>query len=247
MLEKTQLVFFLKMINQLKNKIKKFVNKYLPLRVSFLRRGYGAENDRFSYQNKYINFNIKKNDKVLDIGSGGYPFPLATHLADFYEGKTTHRADKLIKDDRPFTNCNIENAPFEDEEFDFVYCSHVLEHLDDPAKACEELMRIAKRGYIETPAKSSDIMFNFTKILNHHRWHTQVLENTLIFIEWKDSERRELGTNYFFEQFHSNWKNPFQELMYSNRDLFVSMLIWEKRFDYIVISKNGEIINTNKK
>jgi ubiquinone/menaquinone biosynthesis C-methylase UbiE len=171
---------------------------------------------------------------------------LATHLADFYEGETTHLADKLIKDDRPFISCTVESTPFTDKEFDFVYCSHVLEHLDDPAKACEELMRIGKRGYIETPSKSSDIMFNFTKIPNHHRWHTQVLDQTLIFIEWKDSECRELGTDYFYNQFHSNWKNPFQELMHNNRDLFVSMLLWEEKFDYIIINKNGKIIKSNK-
>lgn len=234
------------MINNISNKLKTFVNKHLPLQISFLHKGYGMELDRFSYQNRYVNFNIKKDDKVLDIGSGGYPFPLATHLADFYEGETTHRAAKLIKDDRPFICCTVESTPFTDKEFDFVYCSHVLEHLDDPAKACEELMRIGKRGYIETPAKSSDIMFNFTKIPNHHRWHTQVLDQTLIFIEWKDSECRELGTDYFYNQFHSNWKNPFQELMYNNRDLFVSMLSWEEKFDYIVINKNGKIINSNK-
>ena len=89
-------------------------------------------------------------------------------------------------------------------------------------------------------------MFNFTKIPNHHRWHTQVLDNTLIFIEWKDSERRNLGTDYFFNQFHSAYQNPFQDLMYNNRDLFVSMLLWDDKFDYIVINKNGEIINSTK-
>jgi SAM-dependent methyltransferase len=233
------------MINKLKNKIKNIVNKYIPLQINFLQKGYGFEIDRFSYQNRYISFNINEEEKVLDIGSGGYPFPLATHIADLYEGETTHRTEELKKDQRPFTVCSVEDTPFQYKEFDFVYCSHVLEHLDNPAKACEELMRIGKRGYIETPAKLSDVMFNFTKIPNHHRWHTQVLANTLIFIEWKDSERRELGTDYFFEQFHSNWKNPFQELMYDNRDLFVSMLLWEGRFDYIVINKNGKIINAS--
>lgn len=227
------------------NKIKSIIKNYLPFQVSFLHRGRGSELDRFSYQNKYVNFDIKEGSKVLDIGSGGYPFPLATHLADLYEGETSHRADKLIRDDRPFTNCNVESTPFADKEFDFVYCSHVLEHLSNPAKACEELMRIGKRGYIETPAKSSDIMFNFTKIHDHHRWHTQVLDQTLVFIEWKDSELRDLGSDYFYNQFNSNWKNPFQELMHNHRDLFVSMLLWEDKFNYIVINKKGKIISSN--
>lgn len=34
------------------------------------------------YQSRCFNFGIKPGDKVLDIGSGHIPFPLATHLAD---------------------------------------------------------------------------------------------------------------------------------------------------------------------
>ncbi|MCL1491749.1 MAG: class I SAM-dependent methyltransferase [Pseudanabaena sp. Salubria-1] len=216
------------------------------LNIRILKKGKGLHQGRYFYQKQYIDFQIKDGDKVLDIGSGGYPFPLATHLADFYEGETTHRKEELKRDDRPFTVCNLELTPFADKEFDFVYCSHVLEHVDDPAQACEELMRIGKRGYIETPSKISDTMFNFTKIPNHHKWHTQVLGNTLIFMEWKPSERRDLGTDYFFHQYHSKWKNPFQDLMWNNRDLFVNMMLWEDTFNYIVISKDGEIIDSTK-
>ncbi len=234
------------LINKIKQRTGTYLQNILHIDIQFLKKGKGVEDDRYSYQKQYIDFNIKKDDRVLDIGSGGYPFPLATHLADFYESKTTHRTEELKRDERPFTVCNLESSPFLDSEFDFVYCSHVLEHVDDPAQACEELMRIGKRGYIETPSKISDTMFNFTKIPNHHKWHTQVLGNTLIFMEWKSSERRDLGTDYFFHQFHSKWQNPFQDLMCNNRDLFVNMMLWEDRFDYIVISQDGEILASTK-
>jgi len=36
--------------------------------------------------------------------------------------------------------------PFPDKSFDFVYCAHVLEHVDDPIRACREIMRVGKRG-----------------------------------------------------------------------------------------------------
>ncbi len=233
-------------LKKFKNKLKIFIQDLLHLDINILVNGKGIERDRYSYQKQYINFAISTDDKVLDIGSGGYPFPLATHLADFYEGDTTHRYEILKRDDRPFINCNIEQTPFADKEFDFVYCSHVLEHVEDPARACQELMRIGKRGYVETPSKISDVMFNFTKIPNHHKWHTHIFNNTLIFLEWKDREKRDLGTDYFFHQFHSQWKNPFQDLVHENRDLFVSMMLWENKFDYIVINKEGEIINSSK-
>lgn len=231
----------------LKHRFIEILNNIFNIDINFLNKGRGPAKDRYSYQKHLINFGIKEGEKVLDIGFGGYPFPLATHLADLYEGETTHRFEKLKRDHRPFTVCGVEATPFSDKEFDFVYCSHILEHVDNPAKACEELMRIGKRGYIETPSKISDVMFNFTKLPNHHKWHTQLMDNTLIFIEWKNSERRDFGIDYFFNQYHSKWKNPYQELMYNNRDLFVSMLLWKDSFDYIVINKNGDIVNYSKK
>src|SRR5208337_2273141 len=153
--------------------------------IEMLEKGRGPKNERYEYQSQLIDFGIKKGDKVLDIGSGAYPFPLATHLADLYEGETTHRSESLIKDGRPFFNCSVENLPFNDKEFDFVYCSHLLEHVENPAKACNELMRVGKRGYIETPTKTSDILFNFTALKNHHKWHIEILGDLLLFMEWK--------------------------------------------------------------
>lgn len=223
------------------------INQKNKIKIERLKVGRGVEKDRFNtYQKDYINFDIKKNEKVLDIGSGGYPFPYATCLTDLYIGNTTHRTEKLITD-RPFIACDIINMPFKDKEFDFVYCSHVLEHIPDPAKACIEIMRIGKRGYIETPTKTSDIMFNFTNIKDHHKWHIEILGNTIIFMEWKNTERRDVGTNYFFKSFLSEWDNPFQKLIYNNRDIFVNMFLWKSKFDFLVINKEGEIIDSSIK
>jgi SAM-dependent methyltransferase len=234
----------------LKSKIQKLLNKikkkrlffpFLNIYISLAEKGKGKENDRYSYQKNEINFNIKPDEKVLDIGSGHDPFPLATHLADYYEGNTTHRNEKLKRDARPFTNCTVEQTPFGDKEFDFIYCSHVLEHVDNPAQACQEIIRIGKRGYIETPTKTSDIMFNFTELPTHHKWHIQTQGNTIIFFEWKNSERKDTGTNYFFNKFHSKIRNPFQDLFYDNRTMFTNMFLWHDKFEYLVINKEGQI------
>lgn len=207
--------------------------------------GRGKEKDRYnSYQKRYINFGkyIKKGDKVLDIGSGQHPFPLATHLADFSEKETSHRAGELVKDERPLTICNIESMPFKDKEFDFVFCSHVLEHVKNPAKACEEIMRIGKKGYIETPTRTSDTVFNIEKGQRHHRWYINMAGNTLIFIEYPERERRDTEFTYIAEQFQSFLKNPIQDFIYNNRDLFVNMFLWEDKFNYYVFDKNGNLI-----
>lgn len=41
---------------------------------------------------------------------------------------------------------DILNLPFEDNLFDVVLCNHVLEHIDDDAKAMSELYRVLKQG-----------------------------------------------------------------------------------------------------
>jgi SAM-dependent methyltransferase len=41
--------------------------------------------------------------------------------------------------------------PFKDKAFDYVIAFHVLEHIATPELFLNELMRIAKAGYIETP------------------------------------------------------------------------------------------------
>jgi SAM-dependent methyltransferase len=48
-----------------------------------------------------------------------------------------HRADRVV---------DIENMPFEDECFDLVLCIHVLAHVEDDAKALEEIHRVLRLG-----------------------------------------------------------------------------------------------------
>ena len=41
---------------------------------------------------------------------------------------------------------DILDLPFKDEEFDLVFCNHVLEHIEDDHKAMKELYRVMKPG-----------------------------------------------------------------------------------------------------
>jgi ubiquinone/menaquinone biosynthesis C-methylase UbiE len=47
--------------------------------------------------------------------------------------------------------------PYEDKEFDFVYCRHVLEDLIYPFRVIKEMQRVAKAGYIETPSPMAEL------------------------------------------------------------------------------------------
>jgi SAM-dependent methyltransferase len=41
---------------------------------------------------------------------------------------------------------DILDLPFEDNSFDFIFCNHVLEHIEDDSKAMSELHRVMKTG-----------------------------------------------------------------------------------------------------
>lgn len=196
------------------------------------------------YQNEVMGWDIPADAQVLDVGSGGWPFKRATALADKYVGSTTHRVEPIARDERPFYEVDLQKLPFSDKSYDFVFCSHVLEHIDNPGAAMRELMRVGRDGYIEVPTRVSDVMFNFTRIPNHHRWHGLVLGTTLILMEWADQERRELG-NDFFEALQSSHRNAFQDFFERNRDLFFASLHWRGSFDFVVINKSGRVIDAS--
>src|SRR6516164_2319087 len=52
--------------------------------------------------------------------------------------------------------CERKPFPFRDKELDFVICSHTLEDIRDPLWVCSEMIRIAKRGYIEVPSRIAE-------------------------------------------------------------------------------------------
>jgi len=41
--------------------------------------------------------------------------------------------------------CDVHHLPFKNGAFRDVYCFHVLEHIENPAKALRELLRVARR------------------------------------------------------------------------------------------------------
>jgi hypothetical protein len=55
------------------------------------------------------------------------------------------------------TDISRDRLPFGDQEVDFLYCRHTLEDLLDPAWALQEIRRVAKSGWIETPSAAAEL------------------------------------------------------------------------------------------
>jgi SAM-dependent methyltransferase len=191
--------------------------------------------ERSKYQERLFDFKISQGDKVLDIGSGAVPFKFATELVDLYQDDNRHRGGIPIKrDGRLIHVANIEALPFADKSFDFVYCSHVLEHVQNPAKACDEIMRVGHRGYIETPSRLSDFIFN-TVSLGFHIWQVDKINNKLIFRKYSKREKEGINEQKFFDLVNAKYGNFVQNCFWRSPDQFYTMFYWENRFEYLVI------------
>ena len=126
---------------------------------------------------------VSKDALVLEVGSGGSPYFRANVLVDAYmQTRERHWAPFVI--DRPSVLGFGENLPFKDKAFDFVIASHVLEHSVNPRKFLEELQRVARAGYIETP----DAFMERINPYWDHRSEVTIRDGSLVIrkkLNWK--------------------------------------------------------------
>ena len=92
--------------------------------------------------------------RILDIGAGHNPFQGVTHVIEIdpTQGRQRGGNKLLVPKSAKLIVGDVTALPFQSGSFDYVYASHVLEHVESPGSACREIMRIGRTGYIETPS-----------------------------------------------------------------------------------------------
>jgi SAM-dependent methyltransferase len=211
----------------------------VKIEVCRKRPKWRGDDDRFSYQEQYVKFNIRAGESVLDIGNGGYPFPYATVLADRFLEKSPFRHERLVTENKPFVLADIHDLAFPDKAFDFIYCSHVLEVVENPLRACKEIMRVGKRGYIETPTLGKDALFAWAR--NMQKWHVVSIGQNLCFFEYSERQLDGIKSSVWRDLIASEWHNPLQEIFYNNQDLFNVMFAWDNQFSVFVFRLDGSV------
>lgn len=128
----------------------------------------------------YPGFKISKNSLVVDIGCGDKPFWRADVFLDELSLGDEQRFSStgIISDLGLFVDCDITKTPFKDKAFDFSFCSHVLEHVEKPELAIQEIIRISKQGYIEIPDGIIEVMSPYQS----HLWSVFFNSNELVFL-----------------------------------------------------------------
>jgi len=83
--------------------------------------------------------------KVLDVGCGNSPFKFLINTANAsYIGIDIDSADNFDYNNSEKINFNGENIPFENESFENVISTEVLEHIENPEIIIDEIFRVLK-------------------------------------------------------------------------------------------------------
>lgn len=141
---------------------------------------------------------IGPEDIVLDIGGWARPFNRANYVLDAepYKTRGYHGSARSAQGgEREYFSaatwiqrdiCAREPFPFRDKEIDYCICSHTLEDIRDPLWVCSEMVRIARRGYIEVPSRLAESCRGWehrrTVGLSHHRWLIDIDERGIAFL-----------------------------------------------------------------
>ena len=109
---------------------------------------------------------IEPKDKVLEIGPGATPHSRSDVFLELkYETKEERIAQSghvgILETDKEVVFYEGGKFPFKDNAFDYVICSHVLEHVDDADTFLSEIQRVANKGYLEFPTIYYDYIYNF--------------------------------------------------------------------------------------
>ena len=175
-----------------------------------------------------IGFSIPKNALVIDIGSGDKPFWRADVLLDNLTLGNSQRISGMstVTSMGIFVNGDITNTKFKDKVFDFSYCTHLLEHVENPEAAIKEIMRISKAGYLEVPNGLIECIRPFIS----HLWFIFYFDNQLVFYRKSKNMHNILdknGKNYWY-------------MLESMHDPFIR-LNWKGKINYKIIEETKDL------
>jgi SAM-dependent methyltransferase len=181
--------------------------------------------------------NISKNDLVLEIGPGATPHSRSdVFLEKRFDSEEELIAQSghvgLIQTDKKVIYYDGDIFPFEDKEFDYVICSHVLEHVMNPEIFIKEIIRVGKKGYLEFPTIYYEYYYNFPEHLNFLAYN----ENGIKFFSKEKSSLSDFEGIQVFNR--ETLKRGYDMLIRENNSIFIQGFEW---FDSIQFSEASKI------
>ena len=169
--------------------------------------------------------NIRPDDFVLEIGSGHNPNTRSDILCDKFINDDLQRGGSIVAD-RPLVEADGQYLPFADASFDYVICSHILEHVENPELLICELTRVASAGYIETPSEIAERLYGWP----YHNWMVNLVNDRLVI--QKKAVKSQFGQ--LFHALAAHDKN-FARFHVTHHKLFLVQYEWTSKIDYAIL------------
>jgi len=165
---------------------------------------------------------------VLDVGSGGRPYPRSDVLFDRLTGAEHRCGEAMMIDGRPVAFGDAKKMPFKDKAFDFVIASHILEHISDPAVFIKEMQRVGKAGYIETPNAIFERL---------HPYAIHCLEIVHVGGQLRIHKKKDAVEDPFFGTQNILETDPkWAKYFFEAPDMFHVRYYWEGEINYVVLN-----------
>ena len=165
------------------------------------------EVERIDIVNKYIPDDVKT---ILDAGCGNGAISNYLECFDITAMDRSEEALKYVKNKA--IQGSLDNLPFEDNSFDMVMCSDVLEHLPDEIykQTIKEFKRVSKKYILIISPNSEDLEANQSKCYKcgtvfHMNWHIRSISVNDIVNNFRD-DFSPVYYSYFGERWASEPK-----------------------------------------
>lgn len=174
--------------------------------------------------------NINPSDRVLEIGPGADPHPRSDVFLEKkydslkeYHSQLGHEGNLDTK--KKVVYYDGEKFPFHDKEFDYVICSHVLEHVENIPFFLSEIFRVASKGYFEYPLVYYDYLYNFDVHINFLKFNN----GTLFYQKKSKSPLHHFSPiqALFVESLHQGHVKIIDDLI----ELLMEGFEWDKPFE----------------
>ncbi len=189
---------------------------------------------------------IRKSDKVLEIGPGSTPHPRSDiYLEKIFYSKEEEYAQRGYSSSKnlkkPIYYYDGKKFPFRNNEFNYVICSHVLEHVpfNELSNFISEMTRVSSKGYIEFP----NIFYELINFQDVHLWFMNYRDGKILFLDKSLFTSNNIHKGYR-EFFYANMNNKYLYNIFSiYKEFFFCGFEWENKIEFEILNDFNELVS----